>query len=452
MSRSVVDQPHLRTASRGDQQRARGHLGLFLLLVVFDGAVRKWLFPSSEQIIYLLKDVYLAAVLAVLLLTSRVSIKAGFKNSMIPTLFLLYALWVICEALNPALPSLLLGIFGIKSHIFYAALVPLALVAFPDSASILDVVGRWCWIAAPILVLGIVQFWVLPESEINRYIRADEYGVTTFGAQGHVRVTGTFAYITGMAVFTYTAAVLALAVFSAHGWKMTRSPHVIAVLALSVIVAPMTGSRWSVYVLILSVPLFFYGIWLRGALSLGVLLRVVMASGVLMTAVAWYGRQAYEALGERIETAGDAPARYQNLFLQPLNAVFEVNPFGYGAGSTHQAAPAIVPDVVPYSWLPAIRYEDELVRVVLELGPFGLLLLLSLRISLVAYALRCVRRAQTYDQLAFAGAALVYLSIFIFTNIIFNATAAAFYWLFVGFLAVIGRAQAGGDGTSPARA
>lgn len=419
---------------------ARRFLVVFLVLVLYEGALRKWMFPEYGNIIFVLKDLLLLA--SALLLIAQGTLNVGlFKGTALPTAIFAYVAWVFLETFNSVSPSFTLSLIGARGYILYILVVPLCMATFKDSDDVMKGLRMFFILALPILVLGIAQFYSPVDALVNRYVRQDQYGPSTFGAMNYVRVTGTFSYITGMTTLLFATTMLAIADLGGERWKtLGRGKLSGTVLLLALFVVPMTGSRWSAYILVAVVP----ALWLfyrRGGLSLVALIRILFIGAVVAYALTQYGQDSVQAFQERASGSGDADQRYHNMFLGILDSPASGTLFGYGVGTTHQAAATIVPDVQPYSWIPDNFAEDELVRIAVESGLIGLVITLTMRLGLLFAAYRCALRATNMKQLFIAGTAVSYLLAYLFSNSVFNSTAGAFYWFYVGLLAVVWREQ-----------
>ena len=119
---------------------------------------------------------------------------------------------------------------------------------------------------------------------------------------------------------------------------------------------------------------------------------------------------------------------------------FEISGFlGFGAGSANLGAPALAKDVAPFSWLPVgNQFEEESGRIVLELGIFGWLLSLVLRLALLAWAARLVFKGQTRAVRAAGVLALPVMAIgaYVGNGVFAPPIGAAYYWFCVAVLAM----------------
>src|SRR5947208_424934 len=92
-----------------------------LLLVVFEGAIRKWVLPQASQMIYFAKDlVLIGAYLGYFWNeTARRPVRFGEGLSLALTASLV---WAFFQSLNPGTGSLLAGLFGWRAYAIYVPL------------------------------------------------------------------------------------------------------------------------------------------------------------------------------------------------------------------------------------------------------------------------------------------------------------------------------------------
>ncbi len=419
----------------------RACLVLFLALVVLDGAIRKWLLPQSEQLVYIAKDVLLLALVAWYAASRGPRMPPGLGGSTLAAWLALYAAITVLQALNPALPSFLLGLFGLKAHMLYMALVFLVPTAFRDVDELARTLRHVLVPATLVLCFGVLQFYLPIDHPLNRYVRGTGQDVATFGLVGKVRITSTFSYISGMTVFVYFAICLGLAFVAAGRWRLWSNALAYACLTAAAVVAPMTGARWIFYMVAAGLPVFLFGMVRSGALQSRFAFRIVVGSFFITAAISFWSIEALESLEYRRQSATDATDRVQSQFLDPLNFLPEAGLLGFGAGATHQAALALLPEHGFYGWLPVTAFESEPGRFMLELGLFGFLVAFGLRVFLCWLAWRALMDGTTRTEKAFAGAALVFLGAHVISPIVFNVTGGALYWLFAGIVATILRDQ-----------
>src|SRR4051794_21529700 len=90
------------------------------VLLVFEGALRKWAFPAAQAQIYLVKDLILLAVYLGFILDGRKQKGSPRGTGMIKVILLLAFLFGCIEIFNPNSPSILVGVVGVKTYFLYA--------------------------------------------------------------------------------------------------------------------------------------------------------------------------------------------------------------------------------------------------------------------------------------------------------------------------------------------
>jgi hypothetical protein len=124
-----------------------------------------------------------------------------------------------------------------------------------------------------------------------------------------------------------------------------------------------------------------------------------------------------------------------------------------GIGTTHPSALTIMGVDWPW-WLNDLITEQEMARVVVELGPIGLILIYFLRILVAVFALRCAMRFKDPAYRALGIVLAVYLAISIIGSIMLNVTADLYYWGALGLVLTMRQLEqsAGAEfGTVPVR-
>ncbi len=415
-------------------RRWRKAVQLAMLLLVFEGALRKWVFPGAQDLIYFAKDGVLLAAYAGFL-NDRTSRLRTLRIP--PFLAFLLASGVaigLLEIFNPHLPNLWVGLFGFKAYFLYVPLLWVVPAAFESRRELWRFLYIYAIVAIPLGLLAMAQFAAPASSALNTYARHGDSPAFTFGSSTHARVTSTFSFITGYSSYLFATALLLLCLVGTARWQIRRYYALYIALGMTLIGMLASGSRAPVFMLAATAPLYW---WLtaardrQGFLAVSRILIVAALLGVLLSstssdlATAFYGR----ASGGH-----DVAGRLTSPFREPFDVFHESGVGGYGIGATHQAAQALVEGVRPYSWIGGISVEDEGGRVMLELGPFGFVVLYLARIYLIVFAFRqaVILRDRFARQIAVA--CMLFLLTSLPSGIVFNVTAGLFYWFFAGML------------------
>jgi hypothetical protein len=409
----------------------RALFGVFVLLV-FEGALRKWVFPSAQAQIYLVKDAILLAVYLGFILDSPRNLPAAKNVGLIKSILVVGFAWGCIEVLNPNSPSILVGLMGLKTYFLYAPIAFILPYAIRSRKHLFVLIRRYLIMAIPVAVLGFIQILAGPDSGLNVYVQHSEDAPTLlayFGQEDFVRTSGTFSYISGYAAFLSFIAFLAIGYNMAHGWRLKN--NIAPVFALALVVGAMftTGTRAPVYILLATSPVILWLAATSGVVSLQTALRLCILVPVITILALNISPRAFQAFMERAEEADTSyTLRLFQWAYETSGALTEAPFLGFGIGTTHPAALTIMGVEFPW-WLNDLLSEHEMARVTVELGLIGLLLTYFLRLLIPAFALRCVMRFKDPAYRALGIVLAVHLALgFIGSSIILNVTAGLYYW------------------------
>jgi hypothetical protein len=422
--------------------RWRQAVQVALVLLILEGALRKWVFPGAQDIVYFAKDVFFLGAYAGFLRQRQLLRYRPMRLPLLHTALALSALFGLAEVFNPSLPNLLVGALGFKAYFFYAPLLFLVPAALPDDRALAQFLRRYVLISVPIGLLAVAQFFSPAGSAINTYARGveDVSYVSTFGSSSFVRVTATFSYITGYTSYLLATAILLLAVLATVRWRFKRHLDLYLALGITFLSMLMTGSRGPVLLLALLFPLYWWLTVIREKQSGATFSRILLGLGLVAAFLAYAGPEAIDAFqGRAAATSEDTPSRMLVPFIAPVVKMSDAGLFGFGIGATHQTAATVARGIAPYSWLHGEIIEAETGRVMLELGPLGFLLVYSVRIFLAALALRQALSLRVPFHRAVATAAFLYFLAALPGSVVFDVTADVYFWFFAGLLLLVMR-------------
>jgi len=418
--------------------------GVFVLLV-FEGALRKWAFPWAQSGVYLLKDAILLAAYVGFLVDGRRNRSASRDAGVIKTLIILSFLFGCIEVLNPNSPSILIGLAGLKTYFLYAPVAFILPYAFKSREHLFGLIRRYLIIAIPVAVLGFVQIAAGPESFLNTYVshtEDTEIETVRFGSSYDlVRTSGTFSFISGYAVYLGFISFLAIGYNMARGWRLKG--NIVPLLALTLVIGAMftTGSRAPVYTLVLTGPIIL-GMAVAGrVLASQTAVRLCILLPIMAIAAVSISPRAYEGFSDRASTSDDSTLqRVFSPIYQTMRALSEAPALGLGIGTTHSAAVTIMGTDDQW-WLHGLTPEDEMARVTAELGVIGLLLNYLLRFLVAAFALRYAMSFRDPAYRALGIVLAIHLSLGIVVAVINNATAGLYYWGSLGLVLAMRRLE-----------
>jgi hypothetical protein len=415
------------------------------VLLVFEGALRKWAFPSAQAQMYLVKDVILFAAYLGFILDGRRNLSSPKGVGLIKILLVGSFVFGCFQVLNPNSPSILVGLAGLKTYFLYAPIAFILPYALKSREHLFVLIRRYLIMAIPVAVLGFMQIIAGPQSGLNTYVShtEDEAVLEHFGIEYDlVRTSGTFSYISGYTAFLTFVAFLAIGYNMARGWRFKN--NIAPLLALTVVVGAMftTGSRAPVYTLVATGPVILGLAVIGGVLPSQTAVRLLFILLPVLAIVALnLSPRAVQGFFERADSASDSTLERMFMPLDETLGVLSVGPaLGMGIGATHPSALTIMGADLPW-WLNDITPEGEMSRVTLELGVLGLLLIYCLRLLIVAFALRCAMSFKDPAYRALGIVFMVYLALGLVGQVIFNVTTGLYYWGALGLVIAMRRLE-----------
>lgn len=402
-----------------------------LAMTVLEGAFRKWVPVFGEgmgkYLMYFSKDIIFAALLFYPKRSLPSPALKIFENWLLPGCFLLLAGAVLSSAhgLNP-IGALLTG----------RACVILPVIAWLAVPRLAGLPLRWViWLLVAFTVLnfglGVEQNRLPPDHLLNRYA---DVGMQVVAVESGVRASGTFSYITGMAIISSVGiwAGLALMSLAKNQWQrlgawaalaagfgcglasVSRGPIVIDA---AMVAGWMVCSRTN------------FSMLARGLVA--AIFCVVIATGFGITPVF---SELGQGLMQRSETAGDTFNGRAFGQLNGMVAALQMAPLGHGFGTEQVGGQYYATGAANFN-----HFESPLPRLVMETGVLGLIGYLLVCAGALLALQRAKREASAGSKAMLLATQFLLVTMF-YGNVIFNHTASAFVWLI--FAAVL----AGGGG------
>lgn len=417
----------------------------FLLIVCFEGALRKWFLPAVSDIIFF-------ARVPLLLLAALWGLRAGYlsRQDAVAYLCLVFAagLLGVTQLMVGGFPynHLLIVVYGLLN---YLMLLPFALM-LSRALRRRDLMGLGNWLVA-VLVCNAVIVVLQYSSDPGAYINSGgvEGGRQFRGldaAFGKLRPTGLFTSDLGNAVFTTFALGVILGLMFSEQRSRLRLIYMVAVIA-ALITVMFSLSR----LLVVNIVLLGFAVILAGILAPERRARLRIAGAGIVAALTialWpvLSVDSFSVFMERIQLASDTESQlfdrgFWGRLATPFSMYLEYfdSPIlGYLIGLGGNAAqvlswvqlPAVATDWTGYGgWA-----EDGWSRHVVELGPVLGVLVIVLRVALVVYlfkrSLAAAVRGSAFPLMLFGFAGPVLL----IGQITGHGTVGAFAWLSAGLL------------------
>ncbi|MEH2250262.1 hypothetical protein [Nostoc sp.] len=404
---------------------------LVLIIVIFEGVLRKWVLPQASDQIYFLKDLFL--LLAYLKYYFSSESKYRFKFSFFNIILILTIAWCVFQAFNPSLGSPIIGLFGLKAYFFYMPLMWILPSLFKTEEELYLFLRNFMLLAIPVCLLAVVQYFSPSLSPINVWAGGQEANATAGGA---IRVTGTFPYITGYSSYLMICVCILVPMLSLQQsqlWKWLTYVETLLVIGTSF----MTGARSL---------LTFEILFLIGYASILTLTKPSIATRAAKKLIlpiilisALVPRFFAQAIGTFFARTGTSEKDYQDFlarifsaFDEPGNAMQFKGFDSYGIGATHQAIPALRNLLRLPSGELTPPAEGEMGRIILEIGPFGFTLWYALRVALMFSNWRIFMQIKSPFLRQLALSFLLLQVINITNQFVFNNTLSIYTWFFSG--------------------
>lgn len=413
-----------------------------LLYLPFAGIPIIALYPHT-QIPVLAKDfLFTLPAYAGFVLTAK---RPGWGYRGAPV-FLLGSLAVLVagEVLNPQLPRLLIGLIGLKVWLLY---VPLLFLGYHlistkrELARALKVLMLVALIPAGVGIAEAVLFHTGHRDTVYALYGSAATAVTQRFAHTDyegggflLRVPSTFSFVTQYYVFTTTMVAVAFA-----AWRLRGGRAWAVVWAIMVVACATSGARGA----FLMMPLLIVMVVLLDAASLRAALGrsampLLLTGAGLLSAFALFGSSAGVVFSHALSVG---TVEFNGGFLQSLADAVHVSKLGMGTGMNTEAARYAFDNGSAISAWGGLANESWWIKVFQELGVAGVVIVLSLFLTIAYRAYANHRRLQDPGLRAVSAALLGLLvwNMFYLTKGMYIDVDPlnVYFWLFAGILARI---------------
>jgi hypothetical protein len=417
---------------------------LYFLLLIFEGALRKWVAPQLSAPLLIIRDPLSIYILWEAYRShkwpAKWSLVAGILTVAIVALFLVQILvgdnpWIV-------------GLYGLRSY-----LLPFP-VAFIMGENLNGEDLRRFGVCAlllllPLTGLEVAQYLAPPGSSLNNGAYAGAGQISYVG--GHVRASGTFSYVTGPIGFNPLAAAF---IFYGLVKEKFISRWLLWAASFALILSvPVIGSRTLVFELAGVVVCVGIGAML-GVSQFGKTLRVILPvlTVIVLVSLLPVFSEATSSLLTRFTQAANAEGGSTQLSFVDRTfgtvghafdaADFGSNWIGIGMGRGAAAMAKLLTDGEEF-----LAGEDEFSREINEFGPLPGLAFSLFRLLLAAYFVRqALASARNHEPLAFLLAPMMLSSILL--GVLEQPTEQGF--MVIGVALSISASKLGGTVLKPA--
>ena len=341
---------------------------LYLILLIFEGALRKWILPGFAAPLLIVRD---PVVILIYLVAFRYRLFPMTKF-MVALLFIALGSFVLSYFVDEF--YLYVTLYGFRCNFLHLPLI-FILPLFLKYSDIIKIGNFLLKIVFPMAILMVYQFFSSPENWINKGAGAD--AVQIRATVENIRPPGVFSYITGIA--EYFALVTAFLLYYTINRKFKNVP--LQFLSISGIIA---GSLVSISRLTMS---GIIGVLIVGFCSLFFqpskirqhLIALFILGGLSVAIIQVdFAKKAIETFNVRLEEASNAEGGSAGFFRRILDSTFgyftnmdQIPLQGYGLGMGTAAGSQMIKGEV------YLLTEDEVGRILYESGPiFGLAFIL----------------------------------------------------------------------------
>ncbi|PPK87528.1 hypothetical protein CLV84_0471 [Neolewinella xylanilytica] len=373
---------HITEYRQGADRLTRRLIYLYIFLLFFEGALRKWFLPFLSNPLTIVRD-----PLVVLIILTYLS--AGYRLLNFYTLSLL-SLGIASFLLTLGLghQNLLVAIFGLRTLLLHFFLI--FIMGNVLARSHVEKIGRYTVYLLPLMALIIgLQFFSPQSAWINRGVGGDMEGAGFPGALGYMRPSGTFSFTNGNVTY-FSLAVAYLFYFLARTDRIGRLP-LIAGTAGAVAAIPLSISR--TYLVQVAICLLFFVIVslrsARGIRNLGLAVFIAPVVFMLLATLEFF-QTALLVLTTRFEAAsrveGGIDSSISDRFLGGLLRAFTDNDhlpwYGAGLGMGTNVGATLLTGGKAF-----LLGEGEWTRMVGEMGPILGIMAVLLRAVLAIHLL-----------------------------------------------------------------
>ncbi|MFT3932637.1 MAG: hypothetical protein QM726_03395 [Chitinophagaceae bacterium] len=367
-------------------EKIKAAIWLYFLLIIFEGALRKWVLPFLATPLLIVRDPIALWILI-----------TAYRNNLFPKvsyviIMNMLGILGIITAVSMGHGNIMVALFGARIYMLHFPLMFVIGKVFTHK-DVVDVGKITLWISIPMLVLIALQFYTPQSSWFNRSVGGGSEGGGFDGAMGFFRPPGTFSFTSGTtAFFSFAACYVFYFLLNPTLIKRWLLFGATAAVLASI---PLSISRTLFFQIGVS-GLFAFMAVIQKPKYLG---KMMMAVGGGLIAVALlsttsFFQTAMGAFFARFESAsefegglkGSLGDRFLGSLIESVFGNAKVPFWGYGLGMGTNVGSMLLSGAVVF-----LIAEGEWARIIGEMGPLlGIAIIvvrlaLSVKLSLASY-------------------------------------------------------------------
>ena len=329
--------------SSDPNKRIKQFIWLYFFLLIFEGALRKWLLPGFSSVLLIIRD---PIALIIMVLCAHRGI---FKINVYTAIIWALAFTSFCLTLTLGHRDLPVALYGLRIFLIQFPIIFVIGRVF-DRDDVLKMGRVLIWIAIPMTVLMIAQFYSPQAAWVNRGLAGSAEGGGYRGALGFFRPPGTFSFTNGLAQF-YGLVAAFVFYFWLEGKRYCNRWLIWAGSGCVLLSVPFSISRSLLYSIIISLC-FAVAAAVRKPRYLSRIIAAAAVAAVLSIVLVNFEfvQTGVEALTDRFEMATESEGGAQGTFIDRflggmVDAVRysdSVPTWGYGLGLGTNAGAMLV--------------------------------------------------------------------------------------------------------------
>ena len=371
--------------------RLKRWIWIYFWLLIFEGVLRKWIFPGLSGPLLLVRDPVALVIYYQAYRCGKFSMRTMWPFALLSAAMVLLA----CLQVTVGTNTMPIALYGLRSYLLHLPLI--FVIAGTWEETDIDKLGRWLLrLSVPMMLLVLAQFNSSRASWLNAGTGENSFQIAATG--GHIRPAGPFSFGVGMQCLVVLTAAFVL---DAPMRRRKYPPWLVGSAAFAVIgTVPLLGSRTVLFTLgALAIFTVLSGLS-HGARLVGVsrILLLLLLAGAVAIQFPFF-HSGLSVLQERWQQASDNEGKIQQVLNKRVVGVFQsggeaamvVPLLGKGLGLGSNFASSSIGGTMAF-----LAGENEWERVVIECGPvFGLLFMFA-RVGFGGYvvlqAYRALRR------------------------------------------------------------
>lgn len=314
----------------------------YFLLLIFEGALRKWVLPGLSEALLIIRD---PIAIAMILLAWQRNL---FPKVNYVVIMFIVGFIAIFTSLFLGHGNLFVSLYGARILLIHFPLIFL-LGSILDKKDVIQMGHVLVWISIPMAFLIAMQFYSPQSAWVNRGVGGSLAGAGFSGAMGYFRPTGTFSFTNGTSLFFSMAASFIFYFWLKPG-HVNRLILIGATLGL-ISAIPLSISRGLTF----SVAVILFFVLVIASRKPKFLGQIIVGSlavliGLSFLSEAGYFKTATDVLFTRFETAsrveggleGTLLERYFGGMWRAVESSLDMPFFGEGIGMGTNAGSALL--------------------------------------------------------------------------------------------------------------